>query len=98
MGWARDVSEAIATKVRNVAEHEGRELMSGTLHLSRPTSNAWSSRPCLCGEESQMATNFYRLGTGRPEFSRLLVAMLQARDALTGGSGSHPLDQMSGLR
>src|SRR4051812_21453350 len=28
-GWARDVSEAIATKVSDVAEHEGRELMSG---------------------------------------------------------------------
>jgi hypothetical protein len=30
-GWARDVSETIAAKVRDVAEHEGRELTSGTL-------------------------------------------------------------------
>jgi hypothetical protein len=30
-GWARDVSEAIAAKVRDVAEHEDRELTSGTL-------------------------------------------------------------------
>ena len=30
-GWSRDVSEAIAAKVRDVAEHEGRELTSGTL-------------------------------------------------------------------
>ena len=28
-GWARDVSEAIAPKVSDVAEHEGRELTSG---------------------------------------------------------------------
>ena len=30
-----------------------------------------------------MAPNFSRLDTDRPEISRLLVAMLQARDALT---------------
>ena len=30
-GWSRDVSEVIAAKVRDVAEHEGRELTSGTL-------------------------------------------------------------------
>ena len=30
-GWARDVSEAIAAKVRDVAEHEDIELTSGTL-------------------------------------------------------------------
>jgi hypothetical protein len=30
-GWSRDVSETIAAKVRDVAEHEGRELTSGTL-------------------------------------------------------------------
>ena len=30
-GWARDVS--VATKVRDVAEHEGRELTNGTLAL-----------------------------------------------------------------
>src|SRR3954470_17605805 len=29
-GWARDVSETIAAKVRDVAEHEGRELAMGT--------------------------------------------------------------------
>jgi hypothetical protein len=48
-GWARDVSEAIATKVRDVAEHEGRELTSGTLafieaHMGRvmqPTLPLW---------------------------------------------------------
>ena len=30
-GWSRDVSEVIAAKVRDVAEHEGRELTRGTL-------------------------------------------------------------------
>ena len=30
-GWSRDVSEAIAAKVRDVAQQEGRELTSGTL-------------------------------------------------------------------
>jgi hypothetical protein len=30
-GWSRDVSEVIAAKVRDVAEHEGRELTGGTL-------------------------------------------------------------------
>jgi hypothetical protein len=29
-GWARDVSETIAAKVRHVAEREGRELTTGT--------------------------------------------------------------------
>jgi hypothetical protein len=48
-GWARDVSEAIAAKVRDVAEHERRELTSGTLafidaHIGRviqPTLPLW---------------------------------------------------------
>jgi hypothetical protein len=48
-GWARDVSEAIAIKVRDVAEHEGHELTSGTLafieaHVGRviqPTLPLW---------------------------------------------------------
>jgi hypothetical protein len=39
-----------------------------------------------------MAPNFSRLNTDRPENSRLLVAMLQARDALTRRSWSHPLE------
>jgi hypothetical protein len=30
-GWSRDVSEAVAAKVRDVAQQEGRELTSGTL-------------------------------------------------------------------
>jgi hypothetical protein len=30
-GWSRDVSEAIAARVRDVAEREGGELTSGTL-------------------------------------------------------------------
>jgi hypothetical protein len=29
-GWSRDVSETIAAKVRDVADHEGIELTSGT--------------------------------------------------------------------
>jgi hypothetical protein len=37
-----------------------------------------------------MASNFSRLDSGRPDISRLLVAMLQARDALTRRSWSHP--------
>ena len=48
-GWSRDVSEAIAAKVRDVAEHEGRELTGGTLafiedHIGRalqPTLPQW---------------------------------------------------------
>jgi hypothetical protein len=48
-GWARDVSEAIAAKVRDVAEHEGRELTSGTTafiedyigRVSQPTLPLW---------------------------------------------------------
>ena len=48
-GWSRDVSEAIAAKVRDVAEHEGRELTSGTTsfiedHIGRlvqPTLPLW---------------------------------------------------------
>jgi hypothetical protein len=48
-GWARDVSEAIAAKIRDVAENEGRELTSGTLafieaHVGRviqPTLPLW---------------------------------------------------------
>jgi hypothetical protein len=30
-GWSRDVSEAIAAKVRDVADQEGRDLTAGTL-------------------------------------------------------------------
>jgi predicted RNA-binding Zn-ribbon protein involved in translation (DUF1610 family) len=37
-----------------------------------------------------MASNFSRLDTGQPDVSRLLVAMLQARDALSRRSWSHP--------
>jgi hypothetical protein len=48
-GWARDVSQAIAAKVRDVVEHEGHELTSGTLafiedHVGRalqPTLPLW---------------------------------------------------------
>jgi hypothetical protein len=48
-GWARDVSETIAAKVRDVAEHEGRELTMGTTafiedHIGRviqPTLPLW---------------------------------------------------------
>jgi hypothetical protein len=48
-GWVRDVSEAIAAKVRDVAEHERQELTSGTLafieaHIGRviqPTLPLW---------------------------------------------------------
>jgi hypothetical protein len=39
-----------------------------------------------------MATNFRRLDTGRPDVSRLVVAMLQARDALSRRAWSHPLE------
>ena len=48
-GWSRDVSETIAAKVRDVAEHEDIELTSGTLdfiemHTERmlqPTLPLW---------------------------------------------------------
>jgi hypothetical protein len=39
-----------------------------------------------------MAANFRRLDTDRPEVSRLLVAMLQARDSLARQTWSHPLE------
>ena len=47
--WSRDVSEAIATKVRDVAEHEDIELTSGTLdfvemhteRVTQPTLPLW---------------------------------------------------------
>jgi adenylate cyclase len=48
-GWSRDVSEAIAAKVRDVADQEGRDLTAGTLafievHIGRvvqPTLPLW---------------------------------------------------------
>jgi hypothetical protein len=48
-GWSQDVSEAIAAKVRQVAEHEDIELTAGTLafiemHTERvlqPTLPLW---------------------------------------------------------
>jgi hypothetical protein len=48
-GWSRDVSEAIAAKVRDVAEHEGCDLTAGTLdfieihaeRVSQPTLPLW---------------------------------------------------------
>jgi hypothetical protein len=48
-GWSRDVSEAIAAKVRDVAQHEGWELTSGTIsfieahirRVSQPTLPLW---------------------------------------------------------
>jgi hypothetical protein len=48
-GWAHDVSEAIAGKVRDVAEQEGRELTTGTTafiedhigHVIQPTLPLW---------------------------------------------------------
>jgi hypothetical protein len=36
--------------------------------------------------------NFARLDGDRPEISRLMIAMLQAREALSGRSWSHPLE------
>jgi hypothetical protein len=39
-----------------------------------------------------MGANFRRLDTDRPEVSRLLVAMLQARGSLAQRSWSHPLE------
>jgi hypothetical protein len=36
------------------------------------------------------ALNFARLNTDRPEISRLVTAMLQAREALVRGAWSHP--------
>ena len=38
------------------------------------------------------APNFARLDGDRPEITRLMIAMLQARDALSGRSWSHPLE------
>jgi hypothetical protein len=48
-GWSRDVSETIAAKVRDVAEHEDLDLTSGTIafiemHIERvlqPTLPLW---------------------------------------------------------
>ena len=38
------------------------------------------------------APNFARLDGDRPEISRLMTAMLQAREALSRRSWSHPLE------
>ncbi len=38
------------------------------------------------------APNFARLDGDRPEITRLKIAMLQAREALSGRSWSHPLE------
>jgi hypothetical protein len=38
------------------------------------------------------APNFARLDGDRPEITRLMIAMLQAREALSGRSWSHPLE------
>jgi hypothetical protein len=38
------------------------------------------------------APNFARLDADRPEVSRLMIAMLQAREALSRRSWSHPLE------
>ena len=43
------------------------------------------------------APNFARLYGDRPEITRLMIAMLQAREALSGPSWSHPLDQVEEL-
>ena len=45
-GWSQDVSEAIAHKVREIAEHEDYELTEGTLdfigaHMGRVTLPLW---------------------------------------------------------
>jgi hypothetical protein len=48
-GWSRDVSETIAAKVRDVAEHEDLDLTSGTIafiemhieHVLQPTLPLW---------------------------------------------------------
>ena len=37
-------------------------------------------------------TNFARLDSDRPEISRLVIAMLQAREAIALQSWSHPLE------
>ena len=38
------------------------------------------------------APNFARLDGDRPEITRLMIAMLQAREAISGRSWSHPLE------
>ena len=38
------------------------------------------------------APNFARLDGDRPEITRLMIAMLQAREALSGRSWSHSLE------
>ena len=43
-----------------------------------------------CRANQTPAANFSRLDTDRPEVSRLLVAMLQARQAIRHRSWSHP--------
>ena len=45
-GWARDVSENIAAKIREVAQREGRDLTSGTrafieAHSQRTIPTFW---------------------------------------------------------
>ena len=54
-GWSRDVSEAIAYKVRQIAQQDDVELTDGTLPLSRPISRRRCSRFCRSGEATRAA-------------------------------------------
>jgi hypothetical protein len=82
-GWSKDVSEAMARTVREIAEHEDYELTQGTLdfidaHLGRVRQPTLP----LCEAFSVTAPNFARLDVSRPEVMRLVAAMLQARQAV----------------
>ena len=74
--WSRDVSEAMAYKVREIAERERYELTQGTLdfieaHMGRvmqPTLPLWSA-------PRMTAPNSARLDGDRPEITRLMIAM-----------------------
>jgi hypothetical protein len=46
-GWVRDVSEIIAAKVRDVARHDGWELISGTLDFIEAHSDPTDQQPVL---------------------------------------------------
>ena len=56
-GWSRDVSEAMARKVHEIAEREDYELTEGTLAFMRRTARGSFSRPCPYGEYDAYRTS-----------------------------------------
>ena len=86
--WSRDVSESIAAKVQDVAEHEARELTSGTLafidahlaHARQPTLPLLPSLWPPCCELARLSfADRGRIRKRRPVVASPMVVMLPAR-------------------